>query len=104
MEKIKITIDSKEYTIKQSFRALMLFEEMTNKTVNQMNESAADILKLFYCILKGNNKDSFTYTFEQFLDLVDEQPEVFTQFTEYLQEQAKGQIEQTEEKKSKIEK
>lgn len=98
MEKIKITINEQEYIIKQSFRALMLFEEMTNKTVNQMNESVADILKLFYCILKGNNLEVWKFTFDEFLNLIDEQPEVFTQFTEYLQEQAKA-VEPTVQKK-----
>lgn len=91
MEKITIKINEQDYTIKQSFRALMLFEEMTSKTVNQMSESIADIFKLFYCILKANNLNVWKYTFEEFLDLIDEQPEVFTQFTEYLEEQAKGQ-------------
>lgn len=81
----------------------MLFEEMTSKTVNQMNESVADILKLFYCILKGNNVSVWNYTFEEFLDIVDEQPEVFTQFTEYLEEQAKGQP-AAEQKKTPVKK
>jgi len=101
MEKIKITIAGTEFKIAQSFRALMMFEELTGKTVNQINESVADILKLFYCILKGNNLTTFEYTFESFLDLIDEQPEVFTVFTEYLQEQAKGQPAQPAQKKSK---
>jgi hypothetical protein len=91
MEKITIKIENKDFTIKQSFRALMLFEEMTDKTINEMNESVADILKLFYCILKANNVDTFNWSFEQFLDIVDEQPEVFTHFTDYLQEQVKGE-------------
>lgn len=91
MEKITIKIENKDLIIKQSFRALMLFEEMTSKTVNEMNESVADILKLFYCILKANNLDTFNWNFEQFIDIIDEQPEVFTSFTDYLQEQAKGE-------------
>jgi len=67
----------------------MLFEEMTAKTVNEMTETVADILKLFYCILKANNLESFKWNFDEFLDVIDEQPEVFTNFTDYLQEQAK---------------
>lgn len=98
MKQIYITISEQQYRIKQSFRALMLFEEMTSKSVGEMNESVADVLKLFYCILKGNNMQTFTYTFEEFLDIMDEQPEAFTEFTEYLQEQATGQ--QPEQKKS----
>lgn len=99
MDKIIITIAEQPFTIKQSFRALMLFEEMTNKTVNQMNESAGDLLKLFYCILKGNNMNTFTYSFEEWLDIIDEQPEAFTQFTEFLQAQAATVVEPTAKKK-----
>jgi len=98
MEKLIIKIDEKEFVIKQSFRALMLFEDMTSKTVNQMSESVADVLKLFYCILKGNNMNTFNYDFESFLDTIDEHPEYFQVFTEYLTEQAKG-IPVTEQKK-----
>lgn len=98
MKQIYITISEQQYRIKQSFRALMLFEEMTSKSVGEMNESVADVLKLFYCILKGNNMQTFTYTFEEYLDIMDEQPEAFTEFTEYLQEQATGT--QPEQKKS----
>lgn len=99
MEYITITISGTEYKIKQSYRALMMFEEMTKKTIGQINESVADILKLFYCILKANNQSTWTYTFDEYLDIIDEQPEVFQQFTEYLDEQAKGQV--APEKKSK---
>ena len=85
MEKITIKIEGKDLTIKQSFRALMLFEEMTNKTVNEITESVADSMKMFYCILKANNVDTFNWNFEQFLDIIDEQPEVFTKFNTYLE-------------------
>ena len=98
MNKIIITIAGVEYTIKQSFRALMLFEELTGKSVSLMNETMADITKLFYCIVKGNNREKFNYTFDEFIDLLDAETEVFTVFTDFLQEQAKGLVQ--EEKKN----
>lgn len=100
MEKTTIEISGRQYTVKQSFRALMLFEEMTNKSVNQINESVNDLLKLFYCILKGNNLLTFEYTFDNFIDIIDEHPEAFQHFNDYLATQAKGQPEQTAQKKS----
>lgn len=93
MNKIKITIDGVEYTIKQSFRSLMLFEEMTGKNISKMDESIADILKLFYCILKGNNMETFMYSFDAFVDVIDEKPETLVVFTDYLQAQAQPQAE-----------
>lgn len=101
MEYITITIAGIEYKIKQSFRALMMFEEMTGKSVNQVDDSVADILKLFYCILKGNNLNTFTYTFDEYLDIIDEQPEVLTQFTDYLEEKSKGVPEQQKKRVTK---
>lgn len=98
MNEIYITISGTQYKVKQSFRSLMLFEEMTNKALAQMDETVADILKLFFCILKGSNMKTFTYSFEEFLDIMDEQPDAFSQFTEYLQAQATGQP--VEKKKS----
>jgi len=100
MEKTKITIAGTEFTIKQSFRALMLFEEMTSKTINQMGESVSDILKLFYCILKGNNVETFNWTFDEFLNVIDDEPNSVKVFTDYLQEQAKGQPEKPAQKKT----
>ena len=100
MEKTKITIAGTEFIIKQSFRALMLFEEMTSKTINQMGESVSDILKLFYCILKGNNLETFNWTFDEFLDVIDEEPNSVKVFTDYLQEQAKGQPAKPAQKKT----
>jgi len=104
MEKVIIKISGVDYKVAQSFRALMLFEDMTAKSVNAMNESIADILKLFYCIIKGNNMRIFNYTFDEFVDLIDEQPEAFEMFTEYLKEQAKGQAETNKQPKKKIRK
>lgn len=100
MDNIKIKIDNKEFTIRQSFRALMLFEEMTAKSVNNIGENVSDLLKLFYCILKANNQNNFEYTFDSFIDVMDEQPEAFQIFTNYLEEQAKD-LPKEPQKKSK---
>lgn len=98
MNEIYITISGTKYKIKQSFRALMLFEKMTSKTIGQMSDSLSDIFTLFYCILKVNNKQSFLYSYEEFIELIDEQPEALSEFSTYLQEQSRTITE--EEKKS----
>lgn len=100
MEKIKIVIEGVELEIKQSFRSLMMFEEMTAKGINQFTESVADILKLFYCIIKANNQSTFHYSFDEFLDVMDNHPDAFEQFNQYLADQAKNNPPVTEQKKS----
>lgn len=94
---IKIKISGVEYTIKQSFRSLMIFENLTGINAFEANNSVNHLLMLFYSILKGCNKD-FEFEFEQFVDLIDENPESVELFSNFIQEQAKKQ---PEEKPSK---
>ncbi len=63
MDTIKIKISGIEYNVKQSIRSLMYFEEMTGKSINTMDNSFSDIMKLFFCILRAGNKD-FIFTFD----------------------------------------
>ena len=78
----------KEYKIKPSWGGMMLFEDMTKKTIYSMEDSVSDVLKLFYCLLKANNED-FKYTFEEFVKLLDnyyDQVDVFVGYLEGLKE------------------
>ena len=85
MEQITIQLSGKELIVKQSFRSLMLFEEMTGRNVNQLNDSLSDILTLLYCMLKASNKKNFIYSFDEFIDEIDLNPEIPVVFTEFLQ-------------------
>ena len=99
MKEIKIRIAGSEYQIKQSFRSLMLFEDMTGKPVSEANDSINTIMLMFYCILKACNKN-FEYDFEQFVDVVDDNPESVEVFTNFLQDQA--QPEPAKKKKNSL--
>lgn len=76
-----------EFKIKQSFRALLEFEKMSKKKISDMEENITDVMMLFYCILKVNNLN-FNYSFDSFVDMVDENIDAFQIFTDYLNEQA----------------
>lgn len=84
MESIKIKIGAVEYQIRQSFRALMLFENLTGKPVSESKDSVNTLMLMFYCILKSNNKD-FEYSFETFVDLIDDNSDSIEVFSNYLQ-------------------
>jgi hypothetical protein len=91
---IKIKIAGKEYILKQSFRGLMTFEEMTNKPVEAV-ETMKDILTLFYCLLKACNKETFTYSLDSFIDELDDSGAGIETFTNFM----KGANQGTNEKK-----
>jgi hypothetical protein len=93
-----IQISGQDFTVKQSFRTFMMFEERTKKSISDMSTSIQDLVTLMYCSLSANNKDSFKYTFDEFVDILDNQPDIVNQFSKYLEEQA---AEQTKESKKK---
>lgn len=79
-----INFEGKDYTIKQSFRALMMFEEMAGKQASEANDSVTDLLKMFYAILKSSNMDTFNYSFDAFIEMIDSNINAVSEFTEFL--------------------
>jgi len=87
MEKT-IKINSVDYKIKQSFRALAQFETLTGKFATQVNQSITDMVTLLYCMLCANNKDTFNYSQDEFFDLLDADDKIMQDFQKYLVELA----------------
>lgn len=95
-----VTINNQSFIIQQCLGAQILFEKMT------INESkmgdTTNIITLLYCILKYKNKH-FNFNFDEFCDILDENPEIITVFTDYLIELQSQQVEYLEnELKKKI--
>lgn len=80
---ISINILDKEFKIKRSYRALMMFEERTEKGLDEMDNTITDIVTLLYCILVANNK-SFTYSFDEFVDILDDNENILEDFNAYI--------------------
>ncbi|MDP4207669.1 MAG: hypothetical protein Q8928_02530 [Bacteroidota bacterium] len=80
---LKIKILGNEFVVRQSFGGLILFEEMTGKTSTIITDSVSDASKLFYCFLKAGNRETFNYSYDEFINVLDE-TEVFEEFVEYL--------------------
>ena len=70
-------IDNKEYKIKMTLKALFVYEELTGKSFNPQN--TMEMYMYFYCVILVNNP-SFNMTFDDFIDLNDEHPELFKEF------------------------
>lgn len=70
-------IDNKEYKIKMTLKALFAYEELTGKPFNP--QTTMEMYMYFYCVILVNNP-SFNMTFDDFINLNDEHPELFKEF------------------------
>lgn len=79
--KKEIKINGVTYTLKNSLRNHFIFEEITGHNFN-VNKTF-DWIAFFYSTLLGNN-EKFGMEFNDFVSLCDEQPEVFTEFQQFI--------------------
>ncbi len=96
-----ITIKNKEYKIKQTLRALFIFEQITGRPFEI--KTMLDNYIFFYSVIIANNPDNIL-DWDDFIDALDESPNLLTEFTELNQEQNKVDTlfnsEDSKEKKS----
>ena len=74
----KINIAGVEYILRFDFRTLMTFEEVTGRLSTEMTKCVRDVLLLYYCAFKAANPETFNYSFDSFVDLLNESPSLFT--------------------------
>jgi hypothetical protein len=84
MNYIKIAFGNKEYKVGPSSRGIILVEEAFGCGIDEVKETYGNICKVFYYLLKACNQESFTLTFEEFLDLIDEHNEALQEFNDFL--------------------
>lgn len=70
-----ITINETEYKVGFSLRAIKLFEEMAGKSIEQSSGTWDNVIYC-YASLKALN-ENFTMTLDQFVDALDEDPQLF---------------------------
>lgn len=76
-----IKIGDREIKLKYSFRALMLYENIQKKSFAP--ETTTDVLVFMFCVIMGSAKD-LQLDFNEFLDMIDENPYLMTEFAEWL--------------------
>lgn len=81
VNEMKINIKGKEIVLKYSIRSLILFENIMNKTFSI--ENTQDSIVFFYCVLLASDK-TMKITFDEFIDAIDEDPSIVTDFAEWL--------------------
>lgn len=77
-----IQILDKEVELRNSFRAYIIFENITGKSFQSMN-SLADVLCFMYATILGSLKTT-DITWDDFIDYIDEHPEVVTTFSQWI--------------------
>lgn len=77
---MKVTIKGVEYVIKYGFRSLFVFERLTGRA---FESTTLDMCTLFYATLMANNP-AFAMDFEEFINLLDEEPRLLDTFRECL--------------------
>lgn len=80
---MNITYKEHNYELKYSFRALMIYENITQKSFKP--ESLTDMITLFYSVLLSTAKTE-PIQFDEFVDYLDENPELLSEFSNWLVE------------------
>lgn len=81
-----ITIKGNEYKVKYSIRALFIFEQITGKPFEI--KTLLDNYIFFYSMILANNKD-IILDWNDFIDELDENPKLYAQISEIINEQNK---------------
>jgi hypothetical protein len=80
---MQITINKKKITLKYSIRSMMMYENMTQKSFSP--NSITDVITFMYCVIVASSKD-YSYTFDMFIDYLDEHPDLLNKFAEWIQD------------------
>lgn len=80
---MQITLNKKKITLKYTLRAMMMYENMTQKSFSP--NTITDVITFMYCVVVASSKD-YSLTFDQFIDYIDEHPETMTKFAEWIQD------------------
>jgi hypothetical protein len=79
---MKLNIKDKEIELKYSIRALLMYENMTDKTLST-STLLTDMIVFMYCVVISSSKD-YSLSFDDFIDFLDENPDAIQEFAEWL--------------------
>ena len=85
-----VTINNKDYKLVYSVRAMMLFEAAASKLFSL--DTLSDQYLFLYCCILAGNKDT-DLSFDKLLDSLDEDPSIFTAYTEFMKRELSRQAE-----------
>lgn len=89
----KITLDGNEYLLKNSYRALVQFETMTGRNAFEASANLTDTSLIFYCVLSSGNRDTFPFTYDDFIDMLDRNENALEQFQNFMEKLIENKLE-----------
>jgi hypothetical protein len=98
-----IKINDRDVKLRYTFRAILLYENITGKSFNPT--TTTDTLIFMYSVIMASEKD-LIFTFDQFMDMIDENPRLVIEFSEMIAAEFDKNdtlypVSEEEEKKSK---
>ena len=93
-----VRINDKEVTLRMSFRAYMIYENITGKSFAP--QTMTDVINFFFCILITSAND-YDIMYNDFLDALDQNPDYMVQFSDWLNDEYKKEQKYSPEKKKK---
>lgn len=98
-----LEINELQITLKYSFRALIIFEEITGKSMT-VPETLKDIMIFFYSIILSSAKGELqNWTWDDFVDYLDDNPDKIIEFTTWLKAVLETQNQITEKHSKEVE-
>lgn len=93
-----VRVNDIDITLRYSFRSLILYENIQKKSFNP--ETTTDVLVFMFCVILSSEKE-LDFNFNQFLDMVDENPSLVTEFALWLTKEMDKQNTLSPEEESK---
>lgn len=81
---MKLTIKGKEIELKYTIRAIIIFEKIANKPFQ--TNSVTDIYLFLYSIILANDT-TLNLTFDELINMCDDNPAIIRDFNQFLQDE-----------------
>lgn len=98
---MKVDINNREIELRYSFRAYMIFEQITEHSF--MGNNLSDFITFFYSVLMASDRE-LAIDFDNFIEWLDDNPDKLNEFTEWMIANTKKQSELSSKKEVKDEK
>lgn len=97
-----LKIKDREVNLKYSFRTFFIFENIMGRSFQP--DTTTDVLCFFYSCIMASDKE-LDFKFDEFLDMVDDNPNLLIEFSQFISEQVqKNRIMQPESEEKKTRK
>lgn len=83
-----INIKGKDVTLKYTFKSMMMYENITNKAFAP--STLTEVIIFMFCVIIASDK-SAQLTFEELIDIVDDNPSLLEDFSEWLTKEVNKQ-------------